>query len=1075
MEKPFQIYRSSAGSGKTRTLAKEYLKLALRFRSDYFKHILAVTFTNKSTQEMKDRIMRYLDDFANGRANELAAELQSELGLDSSTFQSHAREVQAEILHNYNEFSISTIDAFFQKVIRSFTREAGILGDYRLEVENDEVMEQVISNLISELGGSEQLTKWVVELALQNLENDRSWDMRQSLATFSNEIFREEFKAIEENLAKVAQNKNFFPDTLKSLREKKYSFTKFVSSRSQSLLNDIHSKGFHAEDFKYSGGIHNFLEKLVDLNSVKDFNEKEKGSRVDNEFQSSKNWPAKDHPRTKEISKLADEKWIAQLNEILEFRKKNFEVALSAEVALNNFYAFGLLTDISRKLTEYKKENNLMLLADAPQFLNSIIDNSDTPFIYEKAGSFYKNFLIDEFQDTSGLQWKNFQPLLTNSLDSGYRSLIVGDVKQAVYRWRGGDQSLLQAANETIGIERTETNLLKKNFRSTGEIIAFNNELFKTAAVIASTETGLAISLNEFADVEQEGTLPDRGFVQVKFVEEDFLIKWTDRALEQMVLHIEELQAKGVKPQDIALLVRKNDEGEKIISYLLERKNSENAKKGCVYDVVSSESLRIDTAASVNLVVAALTYLLNPMDDIARAQLAYEYARQQNLGKPLSDIFSSSNPAIFENTLPSEFARRKIFLKKLPLFELTESLIEIFDLKQTPGELPYLLAFQDLVLEFAHRERNDLGAFLIWWQENKYKKSIVAPASADAMQLITVHKAKGLQFKYVVIPFCAWSMDHEPMRAPNLWVTSKESVFKNIGHLPVKYSGTLRESLFANDYDTEHSRILLDNFNLLYVALTRAELGLFVVAPDSSVPRIFKTSIARLLYDAINKSGELSSKWNRTTKTWSSGQIVVANAKSDQESQTISLAVYNTGSWRSKLVVKHSAHAPADSEDEQRKKIDFGIQLHAAFARVNYAADIPKAIDQLEADGVIHQNEKEILTQQLNKLMSNPQVADWFSDQWEVRNEAHTLMPKGTEYRIDRLLLKGKQAVVIDFKTGKPKKEDHHQIGEYCNMLHQMGFSAEGYLLYLTEGEVMSVVPPKVSKKKNENQLGLDF
>jgi len=347
LEKLFQIYRSSAGSGKTRTLAKEYLKLALRFRSDYFKHILAVTFTNKSTQEMKDRIMQYLDDFASGKHNELAQELQTELGLDTPTFQNYSRDVQAEILHHYHQFSISTIDAFFQKVIRSFTREAGILGDYQLEVENDDVMEQVISNLIAELGSDEQLTHWVVELALQNLENDRSWDMRNSLASFANEIFREEFRTVDETNTRVLQ-KNFFPDALKALQEKKYGFVSFIRKSIRKTLDDIHSAGFSTEDFKYSGGIHNFFEKFVDLNSVKDFNEKEKGSRPDNEYQSSKNWPSKDHPRAKEMMKFAEGKWIAQLNEVLEFRKKNFQIALSAELALDN----SMLLDCSRIFPE---------------------------------------------------------------------------------------------------------------------------------------------------------------------------------------------------------------------------------------------------------------------------------------------------------------------------------------------------------------------------------------------------------------------------------------------------------------------------------------------------------------------------------------------------------------------------------------------------------------------------------------------------------------------------------------------------------------------------------------------------
>ncbi len=1031
---------------------------------------------------MKDRIMRYLNEFSRGETNELAIELQDELGLDPQTFQSHAREVQAAILHNYNQFSISTIDAFFQKVIRSFTREAGILGDYRLEIEQDLVMEEVIGNLIDELGERPELTQWVVELALQNLENDKSWDMRNSLASFSNEIFREEFKEVETSINPAVENENYFRNTLGALQKIKFEFINFVKSRAKRVLLEFHALDLGADDFKYGGGIYNFFVKVSEINSVKDFNEKEKGSRVDNEFQSSKNWPVKDHPKSAVILHHADEKWINVLNEILSYRKKNFQIALSAEVALSNFYAFGLLTDISRKLSEYKRENNLMLLADAPQFLHGIIQNSDTPFIYEKAGSFYRNFLIDEFQDTSGLQWKNFQPLLTNGLDSGYPSLIVGDVKQAIYRWRGGDQSLLQNAIENeLGTTRTEIKLLNKNFRSAREIISFNNALFKAVA-IASLADGLTIADNEYQDVEQIPTKSDPGFVQVQFFPDEGDVKWKDDAMWNTILSIEELQKRGARPNEIALLVRTNVEGQELVSFLLDHKSSTEAKPECQYDVVSSESLRIDSASAVNLITAALTYLLNPEDAIARAQLAYEHARRQGAEKSMADVFAVSNTVIFENNLPPAFTERKISLRRLSLFELTETLIEIFGLGSTPGELPYLLAFQDLVLDFASRERNDLRAFLDWWADNKQKKSIVAPMGADAMQLFTLHKAKGLQFKYVIIPFCSWGLDHDAFKSPNLWVKSTASVFNVIVYLPMKYSSSLKESLFAEEYTAEHLKIYLDNLNLLYVAMTRAENGLIVFAPDPKV-RIHKNSVARLLYDGIKGSGELAKEWNASSQRWRSGEISVSMKSEIREINTTSLERYNTSQWRGKLIVKKTAPNQVSlADDPQRQKINYGIHLHSAFSKIGTVSDISSAIHKMESDGVISTGEKESLTQSIHALMENPQVADWFSSAWEVRNETHTLLPGGKEYRIDRLLLKDKQAIVIDYKTGSPKKEDQKQVGEYCLMLNEMGYSSEGYLLYLTEGEVVSVVPPKVTKKKNtrltdsdRNQLGLDF
>jgi ATP-dependent exoDNAse (exonuclease V) beta subunit len=267
----------------------------------------------------------------------------------------------------------------------------------------------------------------------------------------------------------------------------------------------------------------------------------------------------------------------------------------------------------------------------------------------------------------------------------------------------------------------------------------------------------------------------------------------------------------------------------------------------------------------------------------------------------------------------------------------------------------------------------------------------------------------------------------------------------------------------------------LDNLNLLYVALTRAENGLVVFAPDPKV-RIHKNSVARLLHEGIKGSQELTGKFNASSQSWKSGDIVVPTDSRINETNTTFLDTYNTSQWRGKLIVKKTAPNLGHVEnDEQRQKINYGIHLHAAFSKINYASDISFAINRMESAGDIGTSEKELLEKSIHKLMESPQVADWFSPKWEVRNETHTLLPGGKEYRIDRLLLKDKQAIVIDYKTGSPKKEDQKQIGEYCLMLNEMGFESEGYLLYLTDGEVVSVIPPKLAKKKNQNQLGLDF
>ena len=1085
--KTFHIYRSSAGSGKTRTLAKEYLKLALRYRADYFKHILAVTFTNKATQEMKDRILAYLDAFANGKPNELADELKAELGLDDSTFRQYAQEVQGEVLHQYAQFSISTIDAFFQKVIRAFTREAGLVGDYRLEVEHDAVVEEVIDNLIDELGNNQELTEWVIEFARENLENERAWDVRSSLIEFTAEIFREEFKLVEERINEATVNRKYFKDLRERLAKRRQTFIDQISRPAAEVQQIIASYGWDPSDLYYgnTSGLFTFLENCASLKSISSF--KIPGSRIRDNFTSAEKWPSKKSSKAKEIVQVAGTKLAPLLQDILDCYDLHYKECLSAELVLRNMYVFGLLADISRKLSEYKNENNLMLLADAPRFLEGVIQDSDTPFIYEKVGSFYRNFLIDEFQDTSSLQWKNFLPLLVNSLDQGNRSVVVGDVKQAVYRWRGGDLRLLQQnVEDHIGKDRVELHKLDENFRSAFQLVSFNNALFQTAASLLASETGRSISVDAYRDIAQKISKAEDGFVHLEFIGENSVndgedaeagMKWKEIALAKVPVHLEKLQDMGVPLKDIAILVRKNDEGQKIAAHLLRYKNTERAKPGCRYDVVSNESLRIDGASSVNLLLGAMRYLLNADDAIARAQLGYEFARFHQPDRALTEVFSVSNKVFFENSLPDAFTSGKSSLKKLPLFELTETLIEIFRLGEYAGEFVYLQAFQNLVLDFYARERNDLGAFLEWWEANKHKKSIQVSGEVDAVQIITIHKSKGLQFRYVIIPFCSWNLDHDIFQSPNLWVESKEPLFAHAGPLPIKYFGMLKETLFDAEYEEERARCYLDNLNVLYVALTRAEHGLIIIAPHISGKKA-KSSITGLLYTSIQANAELLKNWDDQRLQLKAGDWQhLASTKSNQQSSGLNLKRYAASRWRDALVIRQSGSAYFEpSASVQQNRIMQGIQAHAVLSRMKYAHEIPDVVRQIVLDGLITGAEMENLHEVLKELLENPQVASWFTSDWDVRTEVPLLVPGGTEIRIDRLMIKDKRAVVVDFKTGEMKKRDQEQVIAYMDILRSMNFTVEGYLLYLRTKEVVEVRSggkQKVNRTIDESQLGI--
>jgi ATP-dependent helicase/nuclease subunit A len=1091
----FSIYRSSAGSGKTRTLAKEYLKLALQFKADYFKYILAVTFTNKASQEMKDRILSYLNDFAKGNDNELASELKRELKMDDQTFQQNSQAVQAAILHQYAQFSISTIDAFFQKVIRSFTRESGLIGDYRLEVEHDAVLEEVIDNLIDELGSNKELTEWVVDFAKENLENERAWDVRYSLIEFAREIFREEFKAIEDQVTTITSQPGYFKNLKSQLWQAKNLFLLSVAEPAQKALKIIQEKGWTGDDFSFgkNSGLLTFFYQFAFEKNLSRFSEGP-GKRIQTHFTVAANWPGKKTVHSKEIVQAAEQHLIPCIKLILDTYQEHYKAALSADMVLRNLYVFGLITDIARKLKEFKDENNVMLLADAPKFLNGVIQDSDTPFIYEKVGSFYRNYLIDEFQDTSGMQWKNFQPLIMNSLDQGYRGLVVGDVKQAIYRWRGGDLNLLQKEIVNhIGEKRADVSELDTNFRSAKEIVEFNNQLFASASAIISNATGKSISLEAYSDVGQHAAKDANGFVRISFVKplaEEFTDEqngtapslppqWNQLALEQIPLTLEELQQYGVQLKDIAILVRKNDEGQRIAAQLLNYKNSGKAKPEYKYDVVSNESLRIDGAATVNLLLGAMRYLLNADDAIARAQLGYEFARLHEPERDLPLVFAVSNQTIFENNLPRRFAEQKLYLKKLPLIELTETLIEIFGLGNIQGELVYLQAFQDLVLDFYNRERNDLGAFLEWWEDNRHKKSVQISGDVDAVQILTIHKSKGLQFAYVIIPFCSWGLDHDNWQAPNLWVTSDKFPVHASGFLPVKYSKTLEQTFFSSFYEEEHTKTFLDNLNLMYVAFTRAEVGLIVTAPHPDV-KASKNTVAGLLYESIERTPTLIASWDEKHEWFQFGELVRAGNKPADTNSYIQLNTYSASSWRDKLVIRQSGTTYFEDSTEQREKINYGIQMHAVLSRMKYASDIQQTLDQIIREGIISGTDREALQKQLTELLSIPEVASWFSADWSVRTEVPILLPGGAENRIDRLVTKEKNAIVIDFKTGVRKKSDHDQVLDYINILRLMNFTeVKGYLLYLKEKEVVEVKESgkqKIVKKiKDRDQLSLGF
>ncbi|MBL3658069.1 UvrD-helicase domain-containing protein [Fulvivirga sediminis] len=1050
----FIIYRSSAGSGKTYTLTKEYLKLALK-STRYYKYILAVTFTNKAMQEMKNRIIQKLHEFSEGKMDGMAEELMAHANLDETTFQLKCRQILTEILHGYSHFSISTIDTFFQKVIRSFAKELGLAGSYRLELDVDLILIQIVDDLLFEVTENKQIREWIIRFARENLQEGNNWDVRRNIKDLARELFNESFKYIEDEIA--GHDHSLVKKLKTSIDEIIAVFENKMHSLGAEGLQQLKGNGLEIEDFSYGrSGAMGHLYKIC-----KDNKSYEPGKRLLSALEGG-SW----YKKTSKKADLIDMTLASGLEDILrqsvDYYAQQFEVYSTALQIKKFLYGYGLLADLARKLQEYKKANNVMLISDATRFLKELVQDADTPFVYEKVGSFYRHYLIDEFQDTSGFQWESFRPLVDDSLAQGYKNLVVGDIKQSIYRWRGGDwELLLRKIESDIGSNRTTNKVLDTNFRSEANIIQFNNSIFKLLPQVLMNEGGSdqdpdwqvldQVYEDTYQKIPPHKQENPQGYINITFYKDEEDDKWKDKVSRQLPQVVEELQDKGVPLKEIAVLVRNNKEGKTVADYLSDYEHSAQAKEGYRYDVVSNESLFLVASPAVRLVVSALRYLADAKDKVVQAQLVYDYQKAvKKSAEPVSKLMQSIGKGKFEEWLPTEFFSRKPYLMHLPFYELAEELINIFEVNQLHGQFAYLQTFQDLILKFTQNEKGDVFSFLEWWYEKGSKASIKVADDLDAIRIMTIHKSKGLEYTSVIVPFCDWEIDHQ--RSPIIWTASDQEPF-NIGHLPLKYKKDLAATVYKEDYEEEKIKAHLDNLNVLYVAFTRAAHNLWVMAPDK------KKQISKVLRDTLaNSSFELYEAWDEEENVFEYGnRDYKFEIEEEHAAPALTLKSYQHFDWRQKIAVKNAAKDFTEADD-RRVKINYGILIHNLLASVEVMADQERALETLRYEEGLNKDQIKEISGLLKDLLANPAAKGWFTADWKVYNEMPIILP-GAEYRLDRVMIKQNKAIIIDYKTGIPKSEDQRQMTNYKSLLSEMGYEeVQGYLWYLGENRVEEVL-----------------
>ena len=1087
------VYSASAGSGKTFTLAVEYIKLLFKSGHEY-RYILAVTFTNKATAEMKARILEELNNLATGEKTPATDRIIQELGSTPEKIKREAGMIRDRLLHDYSRFSVGTIDNFFQRILISFARETGLQFGFNLELDNRRILEQAVDDLMENLDKKPKLIDWLTRFAESRIEEGRNWNFRDSLLDLGNEIFAEDYQGTG-NEFKQGGTDSF----LQKLSVYQTSLYKIIHSFENTLekygnqgLDLINKNSLEIEDFKYgSSSVPRYFWYLNERNRQKLTPRKRDAGAVDNPDE----WFKPTSEKKNEIIAAVD----GGLNEILkrtiEFYNENFREYFTAVRINENLFSYGILADIEQQVRDITHDNNLFLLSDVPVFLNKIINGNEAPYIYEKTGNYFKYFMIDEFQDTSKVQWENFKPLIINSLSEGFKNLVVGDVKQSIYRWRNSDWNILASlAAGDHNIFEVDRKPLRENWRSKRNIIDFNNRLFEAAKKLLDDHfisdleengeknldmKGLGISttisgvFSDHIQVLSGNGDKEGGYIEISFIDPGGE-NWESKVLEKLPAMVGDLLDKGLKPGEIAILVRKKAQAVMVMESLLGYMNNDPEQRW-TYNLISDDSLFIRNSEAVMFLLGMLRYIVNHDDEINSTWLLYCLKKKDKQTgeevQEMNEVFEADDrDTMLVSVLPVEFNEKLQKLKNLPLFELTENLIRIFKLNTMENEIPFIQAFQDLVIEYSKNEISGIMQFLEWWKQTGSEKSIQLSEKLDAVRVLTLHKAKGLQFRSVIIPFCNWKIDHE--KHPVIWCNPQTAPFNKLERVPVKYVKGLALTEFYKDYFREKFYVFIDNLNLLYVAFTRAKESLFVMCPvpakDGGLTDAGQlvSSALHLDIEAVNRETEkqgidFSGFWDVEKKLFRLGNNEITKDVSGEIGLgEMAVRTYPSHEYSGKLWLNLQSDGyfePAGMGE--RSKVSYGKIMHEIFENITTVKDVKSSVKKLFHAGKISAGEIPVIQEQVCHKLEDFRVKDWFSDKWKVKTEADIILRDGKIRRPDRVIYNDEKTVVIDYKFGKVQETKHlSQIRQYMGYLSEMGYRhTEGYLWYVELDEVVQV------------------
>ncbi|WP_264553148.1 UvrD-helicase domain-containing protein [Flavobacterium sp. N2038] len=1052
MQSPsFSIYDASAGSGKTYALVKEYLKIILSSpKNDAYRNILAITFTNKAVHEMKSRIVGNLSEFAKDvpseKAMSLIEDLSRDTGLSVIQIKVKSQSIIKHLIHNYAAFDISTIDKFTHKVIRAFAHDLNLPMTFEVTLDTENLLVEAVDAIIAQAGQDETLTNLLIDFTMEKTDDDKSWDVSREILETGRLVLN------ENNRTEISHFHDKSIQEFLEIKLKMQTLCKELESENGNFANDalvlLEDKGIDLKSFS-RGTFPNHLESIRDGR----FNPKNK---MFHEFDDiAINKTAKD--------KALIESVIPDLLQILDKIYKKFEKRDFYKAFLKNITPLSLLNTISNELEKIQTEQNVLSISEFNAIIHREIQNQPAPFIYERVGERYRHFFIDEFQDTSEMQWQNLIPLIDNSLsgldDFGNKGtlMIVGDPKQSIYRWRGGKaEQFIELSKEENPFNNPEKEIryLNTNYRSYSEVINFNNAFFKLIATEFSNKDYKELYENHSF---QNTNSKKGGYVNISFlpfiekndfVDDEEVIEKSDLYVLATLNTIQNVVREGFEYRDIAILTRKRDQGIAIANYLTEQG----------IPILSSETLMIQNATEVHLIICLLKYLNNSTDLESKANFLHFLVKEMEIEMPIHDFIAKGMSFKSEIDFEKWLLTFNVSLsfenvRKKSLYEMVEIIISKF-VRSFEGNA-YVQFFLDIVLERDIRNQAGIADFLSYWDKNAEKFSIPSPEGNNAVRLMTIHKSKGLEFPIVIMPFAEEDYNRKPK--DKLWLDT-EDVGLDIPKALIDNSSAVEgfgESA-SNVFNLKKQEELLDNINVLYVALTRAEEQLYVISqsqkerkdgelPNNMASFFIKFLMHQNLYDLEKLEYEFGNK-NKLSESNETVNLVktIPVVSEVLNPKNIKIAQREALMWGT----------------HQQEAISFGNIIHEILAFVKDKSDVDLAVVKAIEGGLITVDQVDQVSRTLNEIVNHPELSICFEGENKILNEQTIVQKEGKILKPDRIVLtKSKEAYLLDYKTGAVNPKYKQQILEYETAIEELGYKVlKKALVYIgTEIDVVNL------------------